>query len=232
MIRKPAPQDQRRPAILVSDTGPLSLLGTVPGALNWLFVPGCEVWIPDIILDEVLRDPGEGKDQRIGHRAEISFWLQSNRYRIRRLETRIGRRYAAEMWSYENAMDLWRLAGSPGDREPLHPEWKDRGDHSVWIGVNIASDALAAGEAVIALADDRDVRAAIEARARQKKAAAIDLMGTQTFIQWMAEDFAVEAALTAWDAIAAAREGKVPVFNAESGDPDDGTGDPVYIRVP
>jgi hypothetical protein len=232
MIRKPAPGDERRPAILVSDAGPLSLLATVPGALDWLFVPGCEVWIPDIILDEVLRNPGEGRDQRIEHRAEVAGWVQGNRYRIKRLETRIGKRYDAEMRSYDNAMDLWRRAGSPAGLEPLRPDWKDRGDQSVWVGVNIANDALATGESVIALADDHNVRAAIEARGRQKRTASIDLMGTQTFIQWMAGDFAVEEALTAWDAIEIAREGKVPTFNSDSDNPDGGADDPVYIRVP
>jgi hypothetical protein len=120
------------------------------------------------------------------------------------------------MQSFENAMDLWRRAGSPAGLEPLRPDWKDRGDQSVWVGVNIANDALATGESVIALADDHVVRAAIEARGRQKKTASIDLMGTQTFIQWMAGDFAVEEALTAWDAIEMAREGKVPTFNFDS----------------
>jgi hypothetical protein len=232
LIRKPAPGDERRPAILVSDAGPLSLLATVPGALDWLFVPGCEVWIHDIILDEVLRNPGEGKDQRVEHRAEVAGWVRRNRYRIKRLETRIGKRYAAEMRSHENAMELWRRAGSPPDLEPLRPEWKDRGDRSAWVGVNIANDALATGEAVLALADDHNVRAAIEAGGRQKKKASINLMGTQTFIQWMAGNFAVEAALTAWDAIETAREGKVPTFNHGSDDQEDGADDPIYIRVP
>ncbi len=67
----------------------------MPGALNWLFVPGCEV--SDIILGDVLRNPGEGKDPRIEHCAEVTDWAQANRYRVKQKETRIGRRYAAEM---------------------------------------------------------------------------------------------------------------------------------------
>jgi hypothetical protein len=206
-------------------------LATLPGALNWLFVPGCEVWIPDIILNEVLRNPGEGRDQRIGHRAEVAGWAQANRYRIKRLETRIGKRYDAEMQSYETSMDLWWRPGSPVGLEPLRPEWTDRGDESVWIGVNMADDALATGESV-ALTDDRNVRAAIEARGRQKKSASIDLMGTQTFIQWMARDFAVKDALTAWNAIQLAREGKVLAFNPDIDEQVGEADDPVYIRLP
>lgn len=227
MIMRPDPGDERRPAILVSDTTPLSLLATVSGALDWLFTPGCQVWIPDIILDEALRDPGEGKDQRIENRAEIADWMRTNRYRIKRLETRIGVRYAAEMRGYQNAVELWKLAGSPANREPEAPDWSDRGDESVWVGVNIAHEALATGESVIAVVDDHNVRAAIEARGRQRKRAAIDLMGTQTFIEWMTEDFGISEAITAWDTITQAREGKVPTYDGE-----DDPVDPVYIRVP
>ena len=168
MIHKPAPGDERRPAILVSDAAPLSLLATIPGALHWLFVPGCEVWIPDIILDEAFRNPEEGKDQRIERRAEVAGWAQRNRYRIKRLETRIGKRYDAEMQNYGNAMDLWQRAGSSADLEPLRPEWADRGDQSVWVGVNMTNDELATGESVIALADDHNIRAAIEARGAKR----------------------------------------------------------------
>jgi hypothetical protein len=183
--------------------------------------------MPDIILDEALRDPGEGKDQRFEHRAEIADWLQTNRYRIKRLETRIGRRYAAETRNYQNALALWERAGSPTELEPEPPEWRDRGDESVWVGVNIANEALATGECVIALADDNNVRAAIEARGRQRKKASINLMGTQTFIEWMAEDFTISEALTAWDTIERARAGKVPTYD-DADDPED----PVYIRLP
>ncbi len=214
----------------MSDAGPLSLLATVPGALDWLFVPGCEVWIPDLIRDEVIRYPGDGKDQRIEHRAELADWFQKNGYRIKKLTTRIGAQYALEMLGYEHSMELWRRAGSPPELAPVRPDWRDRGDQSVWVGVNIANDALATGECVIALADDRNVRAAIEARGRQKKKASIDLMGTQVFIEWMANDFGVDAALTAWETIRIAREGKVPTFGI--GDQDGEAEDPACIRVP
>jgi len=80
--------------LLIADTTPLSLLATIPGALDWLFAPGCQVWMSDIIHDDVL------------HCDEIADWLQTNRYRIKRLETRIGRRYAAETRNYQNALAL------------------------------------------------------------------------------------------------------------------------------
>ncbi|QXZ80886.1 MULTISPECIES: hypothetical protein [unclassified Rhizobium] len=45
------------------DNTPLYLLGTIE-ALNWLFEPGCEVMITDMVTAEAIREPGEGWDQR------------------------------------------------------------------------------------------------------------------------------------------------------------------------
>jgi hypothetical protein len=240
MIDGPAPGDERHPKILVSDASPLSLLGTVPGALDWLFVPNCEVWLADIVMDEVLRDPGEERDRRIDHRAEIAEWISHNRHRIKRLRTLIGDRYAEEMRQYEQARTVWEMAGRPAGLEPRKPDWQDRGDEGVWVAVRMANAAVGLGECVIALADDGEVRDAIVLRGRRQRQASINLMGTQTFIRWMAEDFGIEAAETAWQAIARAREDKVPHVRRDSSqtsedsdDPEDlEPGDPVYIRVP
>jgi hypothetical protein len=217
--------DRRTPKILVPDASPLSLLGTIPGGLDWLFVPGCEIWIPDIVVDEVLRDPGPAKDGRLTHRAEIAGWYERNKYRIKRLETRAGRLYRAETENHARARALWEMAGKPEGLEPAHPDWRDRGDESVWIAVKTANDALdTMGESVIALVDDGEIRGAIELRGRRQRTVAIDLMGTQTFIRWMAEDFGVAAAETAWDTIALARRNRIPEIAEDEADP-------VYIRI-
>jgi hypothetical protein len=213
----------RRPKILVSDATPLSLLGTISGALDWLFVPGCEIWLPDIIIDEV----GEGHDQCIRHRAEIAGWIERNRDRIKRLTTRIGAKYRREMSQYEQASRLWEMAGRPVGLEPEKPDWRDRGDESVWIAVRLANSAIdTLGECIIVLADDGEIRDAIQVRGRRQPRASISLMGTQTFIAWLAQDFGVKAAESAWMTIEAAREKKVP-------DQDEfGPDDPIFIRVP
>lgn len=226
VIDRPDPGDERRPGILVADATPLALLADVPGGLDWLFVPGARVWLTDIIVDEVTRDPGAGRDQRIEHRGEIADWIGRNRWRIKRLETRVGRRYAAEMAAWANAAALWRLAGRPTGMEPPRPDWSDLGDRSIWHGINAAQAAIAVGEAVIVLADDGGVRAAVEAKVRQQQQVSIDLMGTQTFIQWLVEDFAVAGVDTAWQTIADARRGAVPSYGRK------GDADPVYFRIP
>jgi hypothetical protein len=197
--------DVRRPKILVSDATPLSLLGVID-ALDWLFVPGCEVWLTDMVLEEVLRPPPDGGDLRRAARASIDDWLQRNRFRIKRVETSEGRRY-------EREMELWRRAGSPVD---LMPNWADRGEASLLSMVRSIRNLLGPDESIIALVDERDARDVMRGiRAN------IDMMGTQTFVRWMLEDYGIEAAANAWTAIMIATDHK-----ADPGEADD----PVYVR--
>ncbi|MDX3925541.1 MAG: hypothetical protein QHC90_06995 [Shinella sp.] len=187
------------------DNTPLSLLGCIE-ALDWLFEPGCDVMITDLVLAEATREPGEGRDQRRGTRGYISRWLSANQNRLTVLETPEGVRYRREM-------ELWDRAGRP---EELRPRWSDRGERSLLEAIKTINAALTTGEAIIALVDDRDARDAIRA-----VRADIDMMGTQTFIRWIAEDYAIGEAETAWPAILLATNG-----NADAGDNED----PVYIR--
>jgi hypothetical protein len=161
---------------------------------------------------------------------DIADWIQRNRHRIKRLTTRIGTKYAEEMQQYDRARQVWEMAGRPAGFEPQKPGWRDRGDESVWVELRTANAAIdTLGECVIALADEGEVRDAIQVKGRRQSKAAINLMSTQTFITWMAQDFGIKAAETAWVTIEAARENKVPrSTNTDEIGPDD----PVFIRVP
>jgi hypothetical protein len=205
MIDKPDPEDVRTPKFLIMDNTPLSLLGAIE-ALNWLFEPGCEVWITDLVVEEATREPGEGRDQRRGTRSYIAGWIETNRHRLNVLATPEGERYHRDM-------EVWQLAGSP---ERLRPTWKDRGEASLLQGVQTIKAALKHGEAIVALVDDRDARDAIKA-----VRADINMMGTQTFIEWMSEDFGIAEAETAWTAIL--------IATGNTADPGEDE-DPVYIR--
>jgi len=70
MIGWPEGADRRVLRFLIMDSTPLSLLGCI-GALDWLFLPGCPVMITDMVVAEILRDPGDAKDQRRAARASI-----------------------------------------------------------------------------------------------------------------------------------------------------------------
>lgn len=111
---------RRRARFLIMDTTPLSLLGSI-GALDWLLVPGCDVLITDIVLEEATRDPGPDRDSRKDSRRHILEWFKANRHRLSVLPTAEGERYRREM-------ELWQRAGMPPD---LRPDWSDRGERSV-----------------------------------------------------------------------------------------------------
>lgn len=210
MERPPVPADERRPRLLIPDTTPLSLLALVgEHALDWLFVPGAEVWVTDMVQQEVLRDPDPDDDQRHEHRALLRAWFKRNEHRIRAQETDAGE-------EYRKAMEAWQLAG----RLPqLKPSWRGRGDASILQVLDAAAQIVASGEAVVALVDDRKVRAAL----RVTNKTDIDLMATETFLAWMAGRFRIEEARTAWRAIEMAAGGKAPSAPEE---------DPVYVRQP
>lgn len=110
-------------------------------------------------------------------------------------------------------MALWKRAGMPPD---LKPDWSDRGERSLLAAVKTLKAVTAAGEEIIAIVDDRDARDAFRALR-----ADIMMIGTRTFIRWMAEDFRVPGADTAWQAILAATDGK-----ADPG----ADADPLFIR--
>ncbi|KQQ85650.1 hypothetical protein ASF65_03615 [Aureimonas sp. Leaf324] len=187
------------------DSSPLSILGTID-ALDWLYAPGCEVWMTDLVLEEVTRDPGEDRDRRNEIRSTIADWIEANRWRIKRIVTREGRKYAREM-------ELWRLAGNPPD---LKPNWGDRGERSVLDVLKSTSDALGVGESFLVVVDDREARDAVRV-----VRADVDMMGTRTFIRMVHVDYGVEEAADAWTAVRLAK-------GLET---DDGvTPDPVYIR--
>ncbi|WP_155905057.1 hypothetical protein [Methylopila sp. M107] len=86
-----------------------------------------------------------------------------------------------------------------------------------WIERNRARIRIIETRGVqIALADDREARDNLRALR-----ADIDLMGTRTFLTWMAEDYGVKQAATAWGAIMIATD-----CDADPGEDED----PVYIR--
>jgi hypothetical protein len=183
VIIKPAPGDERKPKLLIMDRTPLSVLSNLDGALDWLFVPGCDVWMTDMVLIESRR-PGEpGADPRSRERATFDRWFAAKKHLIRVVSTEVGKKYT-------DGMTLWEMAGRP---EHLKPSTANFGDASVLDKIKTFRHLLHGGEAFLVLMDDRDGREAL--RVLRTNA---DLMSTQTFVQWIAEDFKIKAAETAW----------------------------------
>lgn len=198
----------RRARILIPDNTPLSLLAMLgPAALDWLFAPGAEVWVTDMVREEALRDPESDSDQRRVVRGDIADWFARNKHRIRIQATDGGE-------NYRRSMANWVALGSPADTKPI---WKNLGEISILQALEGVEKLVARGEAVLALVDDRRARAAIRAMTEVD----IDLMATQSFIHWLAKRFHVKEAETAWIAIEIAANDRAPRA------PDE---DPVHIH--
>ena len=178
-------------------------------ALDWLFALGVEIWITDMVQQEAIRDPDTGGDQRINQRTTLQTWFTANEGRINIVTT-------SEGVEYNKNMELWNVAGRP---ENLKPSWKGRGECSIFQVLEAIDGTLEPTECVIAIVDDRKARNAI----RIMQNAGVGLMGTHTFLNFLQARLNIPKIDTAWQIIAIAADGKVPV------DLDD---DPVYIRSP
>ncbi len=206
MIDKPQPREAKRPRLLIIDNGPISVPSEFDGALDWLFKPGCDLWMTDMVLIEARRAPRPGGRLRRSARANFENWFRRNTYRIRVVDTQVGRCFSIQL-------TLWDMAGRP---EGMEPDTADLGEASILSQLKTLQAMISEGETVIVLMDDRAGRAAVRAMPLN-----IDLMGTQTFIAWMAEDFGVREAETAWAAL--------EMILGEEVDPGE-SDDPVYIR--
>lgn len=206
--QQPTDDIERRSRILIPDTTPLSLLALIGSdALDWLFVPGADVWVTDMVREEAVRDPDPGDDRRLSHRAVLQQWFAGNANRIHIKPTREGEEYA-------KAMTNWRLAGS---KPELKPSWKGRGERSILQVLEAVESVLADGDALVVLVDDNKARIAIQLGHEFD----IDLMGTESFITWMRDRFRMPNAENAWAAIRIAAGDNVPETRED---------DPVYVR--
>lgn len=205
MIAKPEPDQEKQPKLLIADNGPISVLSEID-ALDWLFEPGCEVWMTDMVLIEARRQPKPGGRDRKAARASFEDWFERNRFRIKVVDTTTGQQF-------RNNMQLWEMAGRPEGHEP---STANLGEASILSKLEAIHEMVAENQVAIVLMDDRNGRAAAKTLRLN-----IDLMGTQTFIAWMAEDFKVKAAENAWVTLEAILGSEL-----DRGEEDD----PVYVR--
>lgn len=203
----------RVPRLLIPDNTPLSLLSMIgSGALDWLFAPGVEVWVTDMVRHEALRDPDPGDDQRAEQRKVLREWFAAN-------SNRIGIQPTPEGQDYEREMRNWIRGGRvAADR----PSWRNRGERSILNLLSVVSRIVADGESVVLLVDDRAARSLVIQAARTEEIDA-DLMATETFLAWLEQDYGVADTRQAWTAIRTAAGGKQP---------DAPMADPVHVRKP
>lgn len=205
MIAKPEPDQEKRPKLLIADNGPVSVLSEID-ALGWLFEPGCEVWMTDMVLIEARRPPKPGGRTKRAARSTFENWFSNNKFRIKVVETTTGQEFMRNM-------QLWEMAGRPEGREP---STANLGEASILSKLAAIRQTVGEDQSVVVLMDDRDGRAAAKTLRLN-----IDLMGTQTFIAWIAEDFGVTDAQNAWVTLQAILGNEL-----DHGEEDD----PVYVR--
>lgn len=206
----------RTPRLIIPDASPLSLLCMAGAdALDYLFVPGVELWITDMVVIEATRTPDADDDRRANQRKVLAGWLADNRHRIAVIETRTGS-------DYKKAMTSWEVGGSQSD---LKPGWRGRGDYSLLDILYVAENLVGDSEAVVMLVDDRRARAAL----RQTENLNLDILSTRAFVSMLETDFGMTNASDIWRIIEIAAgvndQGKSRV-------PDPLAEDPVYVRKP
>jgi len=206
MIDKPAPGDEKTPKLLIMDTGLISVLSHLDGALDWLFKPGCEVWMTDMVLIEARREPSPGGRIRKAARSCFETWFNQNKFRVKVLVTKEGQAYA-------KAMKLWDMAGRP---DPERSDSSDYGEASILGKLRTIRNLVESNETVIVIMDDRDGRAAVKGLNMN-----VDLMLTRTFIAMMDGDYHIKEAATAWRTLKA-----ILLEELDLGVDDD----PVYVR--
>lgn len=180
-----------KPRLLIPDNSPLSLLAMGgPGVLDYLFAPGVEVWVTDMVQMEATHDPDEWDAQRREFRADIAAWFERNRNRIKIQKTQAGD-------EYRKAMINWAASGKIPETKP---SWKGRGESSIINVLEAVEKTTADNEKVVVLVDDRKARGAI----RVTEGLNIDIMSTEAFLRDVERFHGVENATDAWIVIAVA----------------------------
>jgi len=203
----------RIPRLLIPDNTPISLLSMIGReALDWLFAPGVEIWVTDMVRNEALRDPDAGDDRRREQRMVLREWFADNSSRISIQQTPEGQ-------DYEREMRNWIRGGRV---QADKPSWRNRGERSIRDLLPVVSQIVAEGDCVVLLVDDRAARSLVLQAARVQEVEA-DLMATETFLEWLEQDYGVTDTQSAWMTIRCAAGGNQP---------DAPTPDPVYLRKP
>jgi hypothetical protein len=108
------PGDKKKPRLLIMDRTPLSVLSYLDGALDWLFVPGCDVRMTAVVLIESGRPSEPSADPRSRARATLEKWLAAKKHLVQVVSTEMGKKHT-------DLMTLWEMAGRPEHLRPSTP---------------------------------------------------------------------------------------------------------------
>lgn len=197
--------DDRRPVFLIMDASPIVMLAAI-GKLDWLFEPCGAVYVTDMVMEEVTREPDAGDDPRHRWLDYTRSWIERNRYRIRQIPTKT-------FSDYQLAIEGWKATGAAPERKPM---LRHKGEASVREALASFRGKIAPDETIVVLMDDGDGRDMLRGLRRIN----LDVFGTRVFIDALHESFGIAEAATAWGAVL----GVIP-----TADPGEEV-DPFYIR--
>lgn len=185
MILNNIPSIKDRAIILLPDDG--ALLAIVEhgiDALDWLFLPGAQIFVTDAVRHELLRDRVIGEDDYAPQqRPLLALWFERNVARVSVISSEAGDRHRRETEHWERT----------GHRVDGAPTWD-------WSDSPRAASAARALEALLPFGDTRVLvianhdatRAAIRARA----SGGVQLTGTMRFFGMIAGEFQIPKAIS------------------------------------
>jgi hypothetical protein len=190
---------------LIMDASPIVMLSAIE-RLDWLMEPCGTIWMSDMVMEEVTRDPETDADPRIGWLEYTRSWIQTNKFRIRRVETKT-------FETYKLALEAWRAHGA---NPAAKPDAHDLGEASIIQTLKSFRGKMQPRQTIVVLMDDADGRDALRGMRRINR----DVFGTRVFIEALYTKFGISDAEHAWQAI----------LNVIPTDGNKDEVDPVFVR--
>jgi predicted nucleic acid-binding protein len=177
---------EKGPIFLIMDASPIVMLSAIE-RLDWLMEPCGTIWMTDMVMEEVTRDPETDADPRCRWLAYTRSWIESNKFRIRRVETKTYE-------TYKLALEAWR---SRGASPVAKPDAHDLGEASIIQSLKNFRGKMQPRQTIVVLMDDADGRDALRGMRRIN----LDVFGTRVFIEALYTKFGIADAEHAWQAI-------------------------------
>jgi predicted nucleic acid-binding protein len=177
---------EKDPIFLIMDASPIVMLSAIE-RLDWLMEPCGTIWMTDMVMEEVTRDRDSDRDPRSRWLAYTRSWIDANKFRIRRVETKTCE-------TYKLALEAWR---SHGARPAAKPNAHDLGEASIIQALKSFRGKLQPRQTIVVLMDDADGRDALRGMRRIN----LDVFGTRVLIEALHTQFGIADAEHAWQAI-------------------------------
>lgn len=170
------------PIFLIMDASPIEMPSAIE-RLDWLIEPCGTIWMTDMVIEEVTRDPESGRDRRSRWFAYTRSWIAANKYRIRLVETDTYR-------TYQLALDGWRAQGSDPERKPNS---RDLGEAGIIQTLKSFRGKVQPQQTILVLIDESDGRDALKGMRRIN----LDVFGTRALLEPLRLHFGIVEPSTA-----------------------------------